>query len=44
MLRLAVHFLVAIGVVISLGGFSEVTAFNGLLFVHLEYEHGLLNE
>ena len=30
MLRLAVHFVVAIGVVISLGGFSEVTAFNGL--------------
>ncbi|WP_075174706.1 MraY family glycosyltransferase [Acinetobacter indicus] len=30
MLRLAVHFLVAIGVVMSLGGFSEVTAFNGL--------------
>ena len=30
MLRLAVHFLVAIGVVSSLGGFSEVTAFNGL--------------
>ncbi|MFB5707537.1 MraY family glycosyltransferase [Acinetobacter radioresistens] len=30
MLRLVVHFLVAIGVVISLGGFSEVTAFNGL--------------
>lgn len=30
MLRLAVHFLVAIGVVISLGGFSDVTAFNGL--------------
>ncbi|MCA4790339.1 MraY family glycosyltransferase [Acinetobacter towneri] len=30
MLRLAVHFLVAIGVVISLGGFSEVTALNGL--------------
>lgn len=30
MLRLAVHFLVAIGVVISLGGFAEVTAFNGL--------------
>ncbi len=30
MFRLAVHFLVAIGVVISLGGFSEVTAFNGL--------------
>lgn len=30
MLRLAVHFLLAIGVVISLGGFSEVTAFNGL--------------
>jgi Fuc2NAc and GlcNAc transferase len=30
MLRLAVHFLVAIGVVISLGDFSEVTAFNGL--------------
>lgn len=30
MLRLAVHFLVAIGVVISLGGFAEVTVFNGL--------------
>lgn len=30
MLRLAVHFVVAIGVVISLGGFSEVTVFNGL--------------
>ncbi|WP_171526535.1 MraY family glycosyltransferase [Acinetobacter indicus] len=30
MLRLAIHFLVAIGVVISLGGFAEVTAFNGL--------------
>ena len=30
MLRLVVHFLVAIGVVMSLGGFSEVTAFNGL--------------
>lgn len=30
MLRLAVHFFVAIGVIISLGGFSEVTAFNGL--------------
>lgn len=30
MLRLAIHFLVAIGVVMSLGGFSEVTAFNGL--------------
>ncbi|MDM1301960.1 MraY family glycosyltransferase [Acinetobacter indicus] len=30
MLRLAIHFLVAISVVISLGGFSEVTAFNGL--------------
>ena len=30
MLRLAVHFLVAIGVVVSLDGFSEVTAFNGL--------------
>ena len=29
MLRLAVHFLVAIGVVFSLGGFSEVTIFNG---------------
>ena len=28
MLRLAVHFLVAIGVVFSLGGFSEVTIFN----------------
>lgn len=30
MLRLAVHFLVAIGVVISLGGFAEVTVFNGV--------------
>src|SRR5690554_1812798 len=30
MLRLAVHFLVAIGVVMSLGGFAEVTAFNSL--------------
>ncbi|WP_411688185.1 MraY family glycosyltransferase [Acinetobacter indicus] len=30
MLRLAIHFLVAIGVVISLGGFAEVTAFNSL--------------
>lgn len=30
MLRLAVHFFVAIGVIISLGGFSEVTAFNGM--------------
>ena len=30
MLRLGVHFLVAIGVVISLGGFSKVTVFNGL--------------
>lgn len=30
MLRLAIHFLVAIGVVISLGGFAEVTIFNGL--------------
>lgn len=30
MLRLAVHFLVAIGVVISLGGFSEVIVFNSL--------------
>lgn len=30
MLRLAIHFLVAIGVVISLGGFAEVTVFNGL--------------
>ena len=29
MLRLAVHFLVAIGVVISLGGFGEVNIFNG---------------
>ena len=29
MLRLAIHFLVAIGVVISLGGFSEVNVFNG---------------
>jgi len=30
MLRLAIHFLVAIGVVISLGGFAEVTIFNGM--------------
>lgn len=30
MLRLAIHFLVAIGVVLGLGGFSEVTAFNGV--------------
>ena len=30
MLRLAIHFLVAIGVVVSLGGFSEVTIFNGV--------------
>lgn len=30
MLRLAIHFLVAIGAVISLGGFAEVTVFNGL--------------
>lgn len=30
MLRLAIHFLVAIGSVISLGGFAEVTIFNGL--------------
>lgn len=30
MLRLAIHFLVAIGAVISLGGFSDVTVFNGL--------------
>lgn len=30
MLRLAIHFLVAIGVVISLGGFAEVTIFNGV--------------
>lgn len=30
MLRLAVHFLVAIGVVLSLGGFGEVHVFNGL--------------
>jgi len=29
MLRLGVHFLVAIGVVFSLGGFNEVTIFNG---------------
>lgn len=29
MVRLAIHFLVAIGVVFSLGGFSEVTIFNG---------------
>lgn len=30
MLRLAIHFLVASGVVISLGGFGEVSAFNGI--------------
>ena len=30
MLRLVIHFLVAIGVVLSLGGFAEVTAFNGV--------------
>lgn len=30
MLRLAIHFLVAIGVVISLGGFAEITVFNGM--------------
>lgn len=30
MLRLAIHFLVAIGVVVSLGGFAEVTVFNGM--------------
>lgn len=30
MLRLVIHFLVAIGVVISLGGFAEVTVFNGV--------------
>lgn len=30
MLRLAIHFLVAIGAVISLGGFAEVTIFNGV--------------
>ncbi len=30
MLRLTIHFLVAIGVVISLGGFAEVTVFNGV--------------
>jgi len=29
MLRLAIHFLVAIAVAISLGGFAEVTIFNG---------------
>ena len=29
MLRLTIHFLVAIGVVISLGGFGEVNVFNG---------------
>lgn len=29
MVRLAIHFLVAIGVVFSLGGFSEVNVFNG---------------
>ncbi len=30
MLRLAIHFLVAIAVVISLGGFAEVMVFNGI--------------
>lgn len=30
MLRLAIHFFVAIGTVISLGGFAEVTIFNGM--------------
>ena len=30
MLRLAIHFLVAIGAVISLGGFGEIAVFNGL--------------
>lgn len=30
MFRLAIHFFVAIGVVISLGGFTEVTIFNGV--------------
>lgn len=30
MLRLAIHFFVAIGVVISLGGFAEVSIFNGM--------------
>ena len=30
MLRLAIHFLVAIGVVLSLGGFAELTVFNGM--------------
>jgi len=30
MLRLAIHFFVAIGIVVSLGGFTEVTVFNGL--------------
>lgn len=29
LVRLAIHFLVAIGVVVSLGGFSEVALFNG---------------
>ena len=29
MLRLAIHFLVAIGVVVSLGGFASITVFNG---------------
>ncbi|NKG35990.1 MraY family glycosyltransferase [Acinetobacter junii] len=31
MLRLAIHFMVAIGVVVSLGGFSEVKIFNSFL-------------
>lgn len=30
MFRLAVHFVVAIGVIISLGGFGDITIFNGL--------------
>ena len=30
LVRLAIHFMVAIGVVVALGGFTEVTIFNGL--------------
>lgn len=30
LLRLALHFLIAVGVVLSFGGFAEVVAFNGL--------------
>lgn len=39
MLRLAIHFLVAIGVVIGLGGFSELTIFNGF---HLGFSANII--